>query len=148
MSNHVFHEIYLHVTWHTRNGLPLLKGATGESVCNFIRRRCAARKGVFLHAIGGTDNHLHLAMNVEPYVCISDLIGDLKGSCSREMNKREKRQVLQWQRGFGVVSFDRKNMPFVLKYIERQREHHAKGTVHRKLESTGGDGRAGGESIG
>ena len=141
MSNHVFHEIYIHITWHTKNGIPLLKGVTGKSVCNFIRRRCANKKGVFLHAIGGTDDHLHLAMNIEPYVCISDLIGDLKGSSSCEIDKREKKQVLSWQRGFGIVSFGIKNMQFVIEYIEKQREHHAKGTTHNKLESTGEENR-------
>jgi len=32
------------------------------------------------------------------------------------------------QRGFGVVRFGRKNLPFVAQYIAKQKQHHANGT--------------------
>jgi len=134
MSHHVFHDICLHVVWHTKNDQPLLNEDVQERVHQFVRRRCARTKGVFLHGIGGTETHVHLALAVEPFVGISDVIGDLKGASSREINRQKSFKALYWQRGFGVVSFGRKNLPFVLGYIANQKEHHAKGTTHVRLE--------------
>jgi hypothetical protein len=40
----------------------------------------------------------------------------------------------QWQGGYGVVSFGTRDLPWVVAYIENQREHHARGTIHERLE--------------
>jgi len=42
------------------------------------------------------------------------------------------------QRGFGVVSFGRKNLPFVAQYIAKQKEHHAAGIAYERLENAAG----------
>jgi len=136
MSDHVFHDIFLHITWHTKNDLRLLKDDVQGAAHDFIRQRCTRTKGIRLHGVGGTENHIHLALSIEPFVNISDLVGDLKGASSREINKRRKFKALYWQRGFGVVSFGRRNLRFVLEYVEDQNQHHAKGTIRHRLERT------------
>ena len=39
------------------------------------------------------------------------------------------------QRGYGVVSFGKRNLDWVLDYVRRQREHHAGGQVQARLEA-------------
>ena len=134
MSSHVFHEIYLHLNWHVKNSQPLLTHSIEGSVHRFLRDRCRAFGGVYLHGIGGTATHVHLAINIEPQVCVSDLVGDLKGACSHEINQVARMKRLEWQRGFGVVSFGKRNLPWVLDYIAGQKEHHAAGSVQDRLE--------------
>ncbi len=134
MSSHVFHEIYVHLNWHVKNSQPLLTDPIEERVHGFLRDRCRKLEGVYLHGIGGTETHVHLAINIEPQVCISDLVGDLKGACSHEINQLARMKRLEWQRGFGVVSFGRKNLPWVLEYIHRQKEHHARQELQDRLE--------------
>jgi hypothetical protein len=75
-----------------------------------------------------------MAINIEPHVSISDLVGDLKGSSSHEINKQFRMKRLHWQRGFGVVSFGKKQLPWVLRYIANQKEHHASGRTESRLE--------------
>jgi REP element-mobilizing transposase RayT len=91
-------------------------------------------RGVYFHEVGGTATHIHLAVNIAPFVCISDFIGQLKGACSYEVNQAAKKRLLQWQRGFGVVSFGKQQLPWVKNYIKRQKEHHAKRKVFDRLE--------------
>lgn len=134
MSSHIFHEIYLHLNWHIKGSRPFLTGSVEEDVQEFLRERCRKAGGVFLHGVNGTATHLHLAINIEPHVCISDLVGDLKGSCSHEINKRKRMKRLEWQRGFGVVSFGKMQLPWVLEYIANQKQHHASGKVQARLE--------------
>ena len=134
MSRHVFHEVYLHINWHTKLSRPLLRNSLELKVHQFLQERVGLTKGAYFHGVGGTANHIHLAVNIEPFVTISDLVGDLKGGCSFELNKQRGHKVLEWQRGFGVVSFDKLQLARVLEYIANQKLHHARGTVQDRLE--------------
>ena len=92
-------------------------------------------KGVCLNGIGGTDTHVHIAVSIEPFVTISEMVQELKGFSSYEVNRRSIHKTLEWQRGYGVVSFGRRNLAWVLDYIEHQREHHEAGRVTDRLEA-------------
>lgn len=136
MSSHVYHEIYLHFNWHVKDDQMVLTGELEPVVHRFITDRCKRTKGVYFHGIGGTETHIHLAVNIEPQVTISELAKDLKGGSSHDTNQNRGSQLLQWQRGYGVVSFGKKNLPFVLAYIAAQKEHHAEGKTEDWLERT------------
>jgi hypothetical protein len=66
----------------------------------------------------------------------SHVFHEPKGSCSREINHLKRIKALEWQRGFGVVSFGLKQLGWVQNYIANQKEHHARGKVFDKLERT------------
>ena len=134
MASHVFHEIYLHINWHVKDDRPTLTPEIEPLVHQLIKDRCRRIKGVYFHGIGGTETHVHLAVNVEPFVTISELIKDLKGGSSHDLHTQPGRKELYWQRGYGVVSFGKKNLEWVLRYIGDQKEHHAKGRVQDRLE--------------
>ena len=134
MSSHVFHEIYLHINWHVKDDRPTLKPDTAQLVHQLIRDRCRKIKGVYFHGIGGTPTHIHLAVNIEPHVTVSELIKELKGGSSHDLNSQLSRKELYWQRGYGVVSFGRNNLDWVLQYIANQEKHHAANSAHDRLE--------------
>jgi putative transposase len=134
MASHVFHEIYIHLTWHTKDDSPLLIPTLEPIVHKLLTNRCHQTKGVYLNAINGTPTHVHLAINIEPQVTISELVGELKGFSAHEINDQKRMKRLEWQRGFGVVSFGKKQLTWVQDYIARQKEHHAAGTVQERLE--------------
>jgi putative transposase len=134
MSSHVYHEIYLHLNWHTKLDQPVLTGHLEELTHGLIRQKCREVKGVYLHGIGGTDDHVHIAVNVEPFVSISTFLQEVKGASAHQANERIGRKALEWQRGYGVVSFGKAHLPWVLGYIDKQREHHAQKTTIDRLE--------------
>jgi len=134
MSSHVYHEIYLHFNWHVKDDQTVLTAELAPTVHRFISDRCKQTKGVYFHGIGGTETHIHLAVNIEPHVTISELVKGVKGGSSHDTNQHESSQILQWQRGYGVVSFGRKNLPFVLRYIASQKDHDAHGKTEDRLE--------------
>ena len=86
MSAHVFHEIYLHINWHVKDDRPTLKPDIEPLVHQFITERCRKMKGVYLHGIAGTETHVHLAVNSEPFVTISEMVKDLKGASAHDTN--------------------------------------------------------------
>jgi putative transposase len=77
-----------------------------------------------------------VAVTVPPTLMPSEWIGQLKGGSSHDVNQAvgKRQKVLQWQVGYGVVSFGTKDLPWVVDYIRDQRDHHAKRTAQDRLE--------------
>ena len=142
MVEHVYHDLWVHASWHTKGNRSILKDDLDQAVYQFLRQRCAQTKGVYLHGIGGIETHVHVALSYDPNHKICDLLRALKGASSHEINRLKQYQPLYWQRGYGAVSFGRRNLRFILDYIAKQKEHHANGTTHERLERTEGDDHA------
>jgi putative transposase len=136
MTAHGFHEVYLHLNWHVKDDRPTLAPMVETLVYEIITDRCKKMNGVYLHGIGGTPTHVHLAVNIEPSVAISQMVKDLKGGSSHDANARLNQKLLYWQRGYGVVSFGKNNLDWVLEYIANQKQHHARRSLHDRLERT------------
>ena len=137
LITHVFSQIYLHLNWHVIHDQPILHGPIELYVHNYIRNRCRQTRGVFFEEIGGTDTHIHLALRCEPFVLPSQLIGELKGSASSEANTHFKRNLIEWQRGYGVASFSKRQLPWIRAYIQNQRKHYAARSTNDNLERHG-----------
>lgn len=135
MASHVFSAIFIHANWHCLADRPLLTPEVEAVAHKHIRQRCLSTKGIYLEGVGGTQTHVHIAYRMEPHINISKFLGELKGFSSFETNKESGRKLLSWQRGFGALSFGKRQLTWVLDYIRRQKEHHARGTVHPRLEA-------------
>jgi putative transposase len=136
MSRNYYSEINLHIVWHTKDSFPLLTAEVEPLAHRFLKKRVMDTPGAFYHEIGGIETHAHVAVSVPPTLSISEFIGQLKGGSSHDVNQAIGRRdkVLQWQNGYGVVSFGTRDLPWVVEYVRNQREHHARGTVHERLE--------------
>ena len=136
MSHNWYSEINLHLTWHCKDGLPLLTLQVEPLAHRFVRQRIINTPGAFFHEIGGTESHVHVALSVLPTLLISEFIGQVKGASSHEVNEQIgfRGKAIQWQAGYGVVSFGTKNLDWVKLYIRNQREHHIRGTIQDRLE--------------
>ena len=137
MTRRAYSEINLHITWHVKDDVPALRDDLEMQTHRCLRGLVIQAPGVFFHAIGGTDDHVHLVATIPPTLLISEWIGRLKGSSSHYINQEiANRKALEWQSKYGVVSFGTRDLPWVLKYVKDQREHHAKGRTHERLERT------------
>jgi len=136
MSRNYYSEINLHLVWHTRNSRPLLTPEIEPLAHRFLKQRIIAMPGAFVHEIGGIETHVHVVLTVPPTLLISEFIGQLKGGSSHDVNQAMGRgaKVLEWQAGYGVVSFGTRDLDWVNEYVRNQREHHARGTIHERLE--------------
>lgn len=48
-------------------------------------------------------------------------------------------EVLQWQKGYGVVSFGTRDLEWVVDYVRNQKERHRVGNLSDRLERIIGD---------
>jgi putative transposase len=134
VSRNYYAEINLHLTWHTKESAPLLVPDVERVVHHYLRGRCINTPGVYVHEVGGIETHVHLAVSVAPTILVSELVGRLKGASAHEANQKHGRKVLEWQAGYGVVSFGTRDLPWVAEYVRDQRERHARGQVADRLE--------------
>jgi putative transposase len=136
MSRNYYSEINLHLVWHTKTSLPLLTPQVEPLAYRILKKRIVETPGAFVHEIGGTETHVHIAVSIPPTLTISEFVGQLKGGSSHDVNQATalKQKVLEWQAGYGVVSFGTRDLPWVVDYVRNQREHHARGTMQERLE--------------
>jgi putative transposase len=135
MSRNVYAEINLHLTWHTKQSASVLTEVIENRLHHYLQHRILQASGVVFHEIGGTENHIHLAVSVPPTLLLSEWVGELKGSSSHYINHEiANRKLLEWQAGYGIVSFGTKDLSWVMSYIRNQKQHHARGKIQARLE--------------
>ena len=135
MPRNIHSELHFHITWHTKENAPQIQPELERPLYTFFLDYAQRTQGVVVHAIGGTEDHVHVAVTVPPTLLLSEWIGKLKGASAHYINHRvANHKVLAWQRSYGVVSFGTKDLPWVVEYVKHQKQHHAKGAVATRLE--------------
>jgi len=135
MSRRSYSVINLHFVWHVKSSLPIITSEIEPRLHRYIRSYALQTKDPIVHEIGGTETHVHLAVTIPPTLLISEWIGKLKGASSHYVNHQLlNRKVLDWQSGYGVVSFGTKDLEWVVAYIRNQKEHHRNDSPVDRLE--------------
>jgi len=127
-------KLYYHFIWGTKNRSPLIGPAFESELYHAIAAKAKNLDG-FVHALGGTEEHVHLAISIPPKVAPAKFIGDVKGNSSHYVNHVIKPDFeFYWQDEYGVLSFGEKNLSAIVKYIHNQKQHHAEGTIIAAME--------------
>lgn len=139
MSSSVYSEVNFHITWHTKLSLPMINAKIEERLYHYLTHKILETKGAILHAIGGIETHVHVGVSLQPNILVSDWVGKLKGASSYYINHEIQPKALEWQRGYGIVTFGTKDLKWIVEYINNQKEHHKRGTIHERLEKHSDD---------
>ena len=108
-----------------------------DRLYHYLTHKIIETGGAICHAIGGTETHIHVATSLPPNLLVSDWVGKLKGSSSHYINHEVQPKALEWERGYGIISFGTKDLAWVVEYIRNQKEHHKRGSVFERLEEFG-----------
>ena len=77
--------------------------------------------------INGMPDHIHMLIGMRPSQSLSELMKQVKGDSSAWINRRGLTAIkFQWQAGFGAFSYATSEVPTIIRYIQRQKEHHRK----------------------
>src|SRR6185437_12286313 len=77
-------------------------------------------------ANGGTENHVHLLIQLPPVLSLAKAVSLLKANSSSWMSEHGMR--FAWQEGYGAFSVSASNLGAVERYIASQERHHRKRT--------------------
>ena len=105
MSQRAFSKIYLHFTWHVKDDQSLLNPDALRLFCSIAHEKSKNLPGILILEIGGTENHVHVAIKAPPTLFIPDWVGEIKGASSHVIKRLANRRGFSWQEGYGVVSF-------------------------------------------
>ena len=135
-----YYRLFYHFIWGTKNREPIILPEFEAELHTIIAAK-AIELGAIVHALNGDKDHVHMATTVPPKIALSRFIGEVKGNSSHAMNFEVKRYGnFYWQNEYGVLSFAEKNLPNIVDYIQRQKEHHAKGTIRNVMEHVDEEG--------
>lgn len=129
-----YNRLFYHFIWGTKNREPIILPEFEAELHSLIAAK-AIELGGIVHAVGGVEEHVHLAVTVPPKIAVARFIGEVKGNSSHAINHVIKPHYnFYWQNEYGVLSFAEKNLSNIVDYIRRQKEHHAKGTINQAME--------------
>jgi putative transposase len=121
-------NILIHIVFSTKNRIPLMHPEIESELHPYMASICNACHCP-AHAIGGTDDHIHLACSLGRTITAAALIEEIKTSTSKWIKtKGEPYRHFSWQAGYGAFSIGQSQLEAVKKYIATQREHHRRRT--------------------
>ncbi len=119
--SHAYSRNYVHITFAVKGRRQVIKPSIQPILWNLIAD-IARTYGVDVRAVGGTEDHLHLVVNLPPKISLANLVMHVKQDSSKWMN--EHGHLFSWQVGYGAFSVSVSNLAAVDAYIRNQGEHH------------------------
>lgn len=127
-------KLYYHLVWATHSRAPLIVAELEPGLHNYLRGK-AIDLGGYVHGVGGIEDHVHLVVSIPPRIAISKFIGQVKGASSHWVNHlTDYAGRFRWQEGYGVFSFGKRALSFVVDYVREQRRRHEEGRLVAMME--------------
>jgi len=131
---HSYLEFYYHFVWSTKRRERLISTEIEPILFAYIGKRCV-EMGVFVYALNGVEDHVHLVCSVPPKIPVAELLDKIKGGSSHYMNHLENSShVLYWQAGYGGLTFGKKDLKRIVAYVQNQKLRHAANNLWSSLE--------------
>ena len=127
-------QLLYHFVWATKDRAPRLTAET-EPLLHRLLRVKAVQLGAHVYALNGIEDHVHLIAAVPPSLAISRFVGQVKATAATQFNKSGQDELpFFWQQEYGAFTFDLPRLPYHVKYVREQKEHHRRGSVKALLE--------------
>lgn len=131
-----FCQLYYHLNWATKNRLPLITPKIEPIIYNYLRFK-ALNLGGHVYALNGIEDHVHMVAHIPPKLSVAKFVGQIKAVTSMRFNKKHKEHpAFFWQTQYAAFSFDKKRLPYIVAYVENQKEHHRENNLIPILEKT------------
>lgn len=130
-----FRVCYYHVVWSTKHRAPLISPQIEPITIDAVQRKSADLNSE-IYAINTVADHVHVAVSISPAVAVSEWLKQVKGLSAYSVNNAFPGlpDRFQWQGGYGILTFGKKQLAKVVEYIEQQKEHHTTNTLEAYLE--------------
>ena len=128
-----FWRTYYHLVWSTKDRQPMITAQVEPRLYAYLAHK-AAEVGAFVYAVNGIADHVHLIVAIPPHVSVSQLVKQLKGASSHDLNQQGLDMQFAWQRGYGVLTLGQRQRADAEAYVRAQKEHHGQSTTVASLE--------------
>ena len=129
-------NLYIHFVWSTWDRLPMISPNIERRLHRNIEAS-AKSLNCRVIAINGVQDHVHVLLSLPSTVTVADLVKKMKGTSSHFVNDQLRpQQYFKWQGSYGAFSVSRWDLPRIIEYIKRQKEHHAQERLWEALEAS------------
>jgi putative transposase len=126
-------NLLVHLVFSTKDRVPYLTPDVRSRVHAYLAGVVRNAKSE-CYRVGGTGDHVHLAVRLHRAVAVSDLIEDLKTGSSKWIKPQGPGlDRFAWQRGYGAFSLGVSELGPVLEYIAGQEDHHRQRSFQDEL---------------
>jgi len=120
----LYHQLYFHIVWGTYQKLAMIDETVEPILQKLIKDKIREKNSEML-SFGCTADHVHLLVRMIPSISVAELIGEIKGYSSFVISNKVQPEIgFRWQGGYGVLTFSQKDLPWLIKYVRNQKEHH------------------------
>lgn len=117
-------QILYHIAWTTKHMRPSLQKEDRLSLFEHISKLLKKRK-CHLHGINGTEDHIHILLNIHPSIAPADLVKTIKLSCTQHIKEKLLFQDFNgWQEGYVAFTHSIDAKEKLNSYIKNQQQLH------------------------
>jgi putative transposase len=128
--SHTYAQNVIHVVFSTKGRCKTISNEFQPRLWAYVAGICK-NHGIFVHSIGGMDDHIHLLIQIPPPLSLAKAVLALKSNSSRWANDQGNK--FAWQQGYAAFSVSSSRIPAVVRYIQTQESHHRKMTFEAEL---------------
>jgi putative transposase len=133
--SHTFTKLLTHIIFSTKERRSLMDDELQLRLFPYLGGITREMGGTPL-MINGPSDHVHLLVQTKASVSIAKLVETVKSNSTRWVHQEWKeRWKFAWQEGYGAFSVGPLQVPEVIKYIARQKEHHRKISFQQEFVS-------------
>ena len=121
--SHSYAQNLVHLVFSTKGRAKSITPPLKPKLHAYIVGICN-NEGILVHAIGGTDDHIHCLLRLPPTHSLAKTILTIKSNSSRWV--RQTSHDFAWQQGYAAFSVSASLIPTVSHYIQNQEAHHRK----------------------
>jgi len=128
-----FTQIIYHIVFSTKNRSLVIIEENRERLCRYIWGIIKKHK-CYLYRINGVEDHIHILTDLNPSICLADLIKDIKLASSHWIKSNGIFPGFDhWQEGYSAFTHSIKEKDILIEYIKNQEEHHKKVSPRDEL---------------
>ena len=132
--SHSLNKIWIHAIWSTKERIPLINLSIEKKLYNFITEELR-EQGCQVKIINGMPDHIHCLFLLNRQKSIAEVIKQIKGSSSHYVNQQDLISgKFAWQTGYAAYSVSESGVEKVYRYIQHQKQHHARKTSQQEYE--------------
>ena len=126
--------VYIHYVWATHLRYPYMNEEIRLHIYESIAHSCNDME-CHLVEIGGTEDHVHVLVRINPTATIANLAKRMKGASSHLITHvLHPNSNFKWQESYAAFSVDYHHHEELISYIKNQRQHHAAGNFRSEWE--------------
>jgi REP element-mobilizing transposase RayT len=125
-------SLYYHIIFSTKDREPSIHPDWRSRLHDYLGGTVNRLGGQSL-VVGGTNDHVHLLVQLNATHCVADFMRELKKASSSWIRAEISCRTFAWQKGYAALTVSASIVPTVRRYIENQQEHHRKMSFREEV---------------